>query len=101
VKREADVKRALEEWRGAGATLWKYTVSHGQLEIRLHRSGERGNVHVVCGGCERIEGPTVWPSCALEIKPSAGGGLILCDDVAGFSVQCEFVGILRDVEPVY
>jgi hypothetical protein len=103
-KRKAQVAQALREWGGAHTQFWSYTTSHATLEVRLHRKGVRGNLHLVCVGCSWIEGATTLPSATLEIEETgdAEEGRYVVREMSGrMKVVCGLVSVERDVEPVY
>jgi hypothetical protein len=76
----------LNRWRGGTARLWEFQAAHCHLTIRIERSGEHGNLHVICLGPEFIRGPVQWDDCVPEVhlagvygvKGSKGVEPLLC-----------------------
>jgi hypothetical protein len=97
--------RLLSTWRGGFANLWEYTITHGRLVIRLVSESIPGNLHIICGDCRRISGPTVWTDAefALSVKDNDDGHRLfsLSDSNAGFEVICGIVVTKRNVPPVF
>jgi len=99
------VNGELAAWLDAGALVWSYHASHRQFTLRLHRVGERGNLHVVCTGCSWLQAPPQWTHAHLQLasiptdKPF--GECVLEDREAKCTVRCTRVTLERDVEPLY
>lgn len=102
-ERKTELRAVLQEWRGSSAQLWQYSASLAELHVRLKKSAEAGNVHLVCNGCTRIEASTSWAFSAINFVEEVGqpGTYTLKDAASGFLVRCNLVRVMRDVDPVY
>ena len=65
----------LNRWRGGTARLWKFQATHCHLTIRIERSGEHGNLHVICLGPEFIANGIAPRSLTWSALPYATGAL--------------------------
>ena len=97
----SELSRALEASHGGAAHIWQYKISHGELTIRLERSDVRGNVHLICSGCEYIAGRFSWRNTQIEFQFSPDDRIVLSDDSNGFVLHCAIVRVLTNVDPVY
>ena len=91
---------AIAECRGAIVTLWEYTVSLSQLTIRVTRPGERGNLHLVFNGCQRVEADSSWIDADLQIQVR-GDLFTLTDARAKCLIEYGSLRVLRNVEPLF
>jgi hypothetical protein len=91
----------MTECRGAVVTPWEYTVSLGQLTLRITRLGERGNLHLVFNTCTRIEMATAWGDADLRVEIAHDGSVTLTDVRAKCRIEAGLLRIFRDVEPLY
>ena len=96
-----DLQMALTECRGAVVTPWEYTVSLGQLTLRITRPGERGNLHLVFNSCTRIEMTTAWGDADLRFESAQDGSVTLTDVQAKCRIEAGLLRVFRNVEPLY
>ena len=90
------------KWHGVRVKLWEYTPTHRTLTLRVESSGTTGNLHVKCGECSHIRGPFSWDRCNLTLRfADDEGRIVLADEQAEFELQCSFVSVVENVEPVY
>ena len=99
--RVEDVNTALAECRGAVVTAWEYTVSLGQLTLRITRPGAHGNLHLVFNECRRIELATAWGDADLRVESAQDGSVSLTDVRAECRIEAGLLRAFRDVEPLY
>ncbi len=92
-------------WQGAIASMLSYSRSHLELTILLTKPGKKQNLHLVCGDCRYICGPVSWGNASIRIKHRkadlATGEIAVTDKAAGFTVFCNGVRMIRNVEPIY
>jgi hypothetical protein len=104
-ERKRELLATLEKWTDAVATLWTYSATHSQLELRLERPASRGNLHLICSGCVRVEARTTWSHAKLRfverIGPPETGRCELVDLDAGVHIICEMIRVEANVEPVF
>lgn len=94
-----EIATALKEWEGGFATLWSYSVSHQLLDIRFTSPERDGNLHLLCGDCERIALPARWRHTGLIINREAG--VTIEDEANRVHIDCGSLRIRRNVDPVY
>ncbi|MES2694447.1 MAG: hypothetical protein V4773_13310 [Verrucomicrobiota bacterium] len=91
--------RELQEWSGATAQAWEYSVSHSQLLIRLHRegSGGIGSLFVLLKCCERVSFENTWADANIAIEESSGkyGPAFTVTDADRLSVVASVVFVTR------
>jgi hypothetical protein len=90
----------LARWRGGRARLWKYSVSHCSLTIRVERAGVVGNLHIDCSA-EFICGPVGWENADIEISLAPEGRYLIEDRAVGFRVVGYCPSLTENVKPVY
>jgi len=100
-ERILELSQAVLSARGGAAHIWEYKISHGELTIRLEKSGSSENLHLVCSGCEYIAGPFSWRNSQIEFQSSHDDRVKLSDTRNGFVLQCAIVRVFPNVEPVY
>lgn len=95
-----EIFAALNTAKGAKTTLWSYSVSLGELIIRVTPFGNHNNAHIVCNVCERIESYESWEN--LDLVCDFDGEIFqLKDENARFLVVCRSIRVMVDVEPVF
>ena len=67
-QRISELRNAIEQSRGATATIWEYVASLSQLTIRISLPGSAENIHFVCNACIRIEMFTAWGDVNLAMQ---------------------------------
>ena len=95
----------LNRWRGGTARLWEFQAAHCHLTIRIERSGEHGNLHVICLGPEFIHGPVQWDDCAFEVHLESdqfgeAERYILRDISANFEVRTDEIEVKENCKPL-
>lgn len=108
VKELGEVNAFLDAHKGCAAGLWRYYVSHSELEIRLCHSGgpnltEWRNTAIYCASTSVIRFDRLrWDSnLAVTTVPNEFGrdDFILKDSDAGVFVQCEVLNFYVDLDP--
>lgn len=107
----------LRKHRGKRIAIWKYNVSHGELEIRLAHSGGPNrsdepwlNTIIYCMATEAIQMPKLSWDCNLTIEvkqntfktikgPISLNYYLLIDKSAKIQIKCRNVGMYFDVKP--
>ena len=94
---------AVAAWSGATAKIWAYRLTLNVFTVRLQRDGQHGNLHVLCGSCRRISGPTSWNDAHLAIDwgHSERPAIRLFDMAVGFEIVCAAIDVIANVDPVY
>jgi hypothetical protein len=95
----------LNRWRRGTACLWEFQVAHCHLTIRIERSGEPGNLHIICLGPEFIHGPVQWDDCAFEVhlesdQFGATERYVLRDIPANFEVRTDEIEVKENCQPL-
>ncbi|MEZ4222533.1 MAG: hypothetical protein R3B13_16455 [Polyangiaceae bacterium] len=81
------------------AILWRYTVTHGQLALRVE--GPAGVRAVLwLDGCSRIEAPARWTPVALTFRQVSTGVYELADESSAFRVLCGLILVGEDSGPL-
>jgi hypothetical protein len=62
----------LRRWDGSIARMWRLTISHRTLLLRLEQNGRDGNLEIACIEPEFIHGPTEWMDSQVEIERRQG-----------------------------
>jgi hypothetical protein len=97
-----DVQAELLRWRGCMVRLWRYRVSHGQLEFRL-KQPDGYNTVILCDDTRSIILPTTFSWNATLIVEEQGQDAdriqILKDDSAGIAITCRSVVLYLDEKP--
>jgi hypothetical protein len=100
-----ELNRQLSAWHGAMVQWWEYGVSHGRLVLRISKPGTRGNIHLICGDCKFVRGPTAWDHSALTARETerrnVGASFVVEDPSADVEIRCNIVVVAENVEPVY
>lgn len=94
----------LARWAGGIASLWTYSISHGKLVLRLTRPTLRGNLHLSCYDCRRINAPTVWGGVGVQIAAEdtpEGRRYVIRDEANKVEIRCGFLTAQENVEPIY
>lgn len=98
----ADIITTLNQWEGGFATVWSYSASHQCLEIRFTHPQHEGNLHLLCGGCERISLPARWKHAGIAIEAyGTEPGILIKDEANGVQIHCDTLRIKRNVDPIY
>jgi hypothetical protein len=87
------VSALLQKWRGATAQGWAYSVSHGQLLIRVHWEEEPVklfSLFLYFKNCSRVAFDDTWRNFELKITEVEGkfGPEIEATDASRLSVRC-------------
>lgn len=96
-----ELRRTIELTRGAIATIWEYSVSLSQLTIRITWPDRKGNFHLICNACQRMEMLTAWGNLDFTFHASDDGFYRLEDPKGQFFVECGMIRVQRDVEPLF
>ena len=93
----------LQALAGARAVLWRYSVSHSTLEIRLVWPELKGNTHLICEGCVNLQSAASWPDAHFHLSTIAGDRelLLITDEQGEFRVTCGLARIEKNVEPIF
>ena len=111
----------LHRHKGKPIALWRYIVSHSELELRLRNSGSPNgtnepwlNTLILCSATELIQIPELRWSCELAIEeeqevfeevyhPELGhytrNYYLLVDKPAKIKIKCRSIGMFYDVKP--
>lgn len=87
--------------RGATVTVWTYSVSHQTLTLRVQLPSQKGNTHLVCSGCSRIEVSPHWLNSNIEVSMIEPERIMLIDHAASARIDCRLVHAQLDVPPVF
>jgi hypothetical protein len=83
----------LEKWRGGEVEAWEYSVSHGQLLIRIfHKdSGSIRSAYVLCTSCDEVYFQARWSNAHIAFSRDASrlGPKLLLHDSDRFWVSCD------------
>ncbi|MDX2043996.1 MAG: hypothetical protein SF097_22470 [Acidobacteriota bacterium] len=95
----------LKRWNGNTARIWYFQVSHCFMTIRIEKKGQRGNLHINCGGPEFFHGPFMWNNCDIDISVETdveGKVLkfIVRDEKAGFELRSETIEFAENCKPL-
>jgi hypothetical protein len=102
-ERIREIQNFLAAWTGAYCQLWEYTATHQKLTIRFHRSGVRGNGHLACIGCTRIDAPVSWSGFAgILVEPSDNSqSYQIVEPRVGARIEFTHAQVELDVAPLY
>jgi hypothetical protein len=82
----------LHRWRGANAQAWEYSVSHGQLLIRLHREETNPipSAYILCKNCHSVHFESGWKGADMSftVAPGSYGPLYTFTDGKRLTVVC-------------
>jgi hypothetical protein len=98
------VQPLVGKWAGGMAALWTYSISHAKLVVRLLRPGVRGNLHLSCYDCRRVNAPTHWGGTQLQITADdtpEGRRYVLRDEANKVEIRCGYLTAQENVEPIY
>jgi hypothetical protein len=98
------IQPLVGRWAGGMASLWTYSISHAKLVVRLIRPGVRGNLHLSCYDCRRINAPAIWGGTALQIaveESPEGRRFVLRDEANKVEIRCGYLTAQENVEPIY
>ncbi len=98
------IQPLLARWAGGMASLWTYSISHGKLVLRLTRPTIRGNLHLSCYDCRRINAPTVWGGVGVQIAAEdtpEGRRYVIRDEANKVEIRCGFLTAQENVEPIF
>ena len=91
-KADRELNALLERWRGGRAEVWEYSVSHGQLLIRLYRDGTNPipSAYVLCKNCYSVQFEPHWKNANIRISRAPGrfGDVITVSDGERLRVSC-------------
>lgn len=93
-----DPTPSLVRWRGGQASLWRYTVSHRVLEIRVQRESPNSCLRIYCGDVQSLCGPTKWNDCSFGVDRMSEDEIVLRDRNAGFDVRAGVVGVEESLQ---
>jgi hypothetical protein len=98
------VKHILERYKGCGAKLWRYLLSHKQLHIQLIQRDEEQQYReegkctdLVCYDCTRIEAQTSWKDANIDIQEMEAPNYVVVDTKNGLFVECKLIVIHQNV----
>ena len=72
VLQEAEIGHVLATYSGAYCELWKYTVSHKKLAVRLSFPQQPVSLYLISSSCESMSGPFSWHQAALAYSTEEG-----------------------------
>jgi hypothetical protein len=91
-KSERELDDLLDRWRGVRAQGWEYSVSHGQLLVRLYREGANPipSAYVLCKDCYSVQFEPHWNDSDIRISMAPGrfGNVSTVTDRERLSVSC-------------
>ena len=87
----------LRRWDGARAEILRYGAGHQELEIRLFRDGQPGQLRVGCGACLHICGPTQWHDAQIYMAKE-GDIWLVKDRTSDLTVECRVFSVVEDGE---
>lgn len=96
----AEVKKLLEDWRGADAKVWLFHVTHKRLAVRFTHPDRLNVLYVVGNGCERMSGPFSWKRVSVHYQSNTEHetGSETCrisDAAAGFELVCSSIVLVE------
>lgn len=65
---DAEIDHVLATYCGAYCQLWKYTVSHKKLAVRLSFLYQPVSLYLLSSSCESMRGPFSWHSVVLAYR---------------------------------
>jgi hypothetical protein len=89
---EAEINQVLATYSGAYCELWKYTVSHKKLAMRLSFPHQPVSLYFISSSCESMSGPFSWHQATLaystdeERMQMADFLSTVTDEAAGFEL---------------
>lgn len=89
---EAEIDHMLAAYSGAYCELWKYTVSHKKLAVRLSFPHQPVSLYFISSSCESMRGSFSWHQATLaysteERRPQQADFLsAVTDEAAGFKL---------------
>jgi hypothetical protein len=69
---EAEIDQVLAAYRGAYGQLWKYTVSHKKLAVRLSFPDQPISLYLISSSSESMCGPFSWHTAGLAYHTQEG-----------------------------
>jgi hypothetical protein len=86
----SDLRSKLSLWRGSGAQVWDYSVSHGVLRIKLQRPGADSCAVLMLKNCERVSFTAWWDGFdpTIETAEDFDGERVLVRDADRLNVDC-------------
>ena len=94
-----EVNSILRHMHGATATLWSYSSSLEELNLRLQFPRANEAVDLICNGCSWLQAPTAWLNSTLALTgEGSDGSNELLDETVSCRIRCKFVRILRLAE---
>jgi hypothetical protein len=67
------IREALRLRRGGTVMPWAWQVGHSWFTLRIEHPRLSGNLHLVCGACDRVEFDARLLDCDLRVEEPGTG----------------------------
>jgi hypothetical protein len=95
------IREALRSRRGGTAVPWEWQVSHSWFTLRVEHPRLAGNLHLVCGACDRVEFDARLLDCDVQIEEPGAGLRFRVIDSHRLLVVCGLLHVEYNVPPVF